>query len=333
VCKASADALRLDILRVLRTESFGVLELCRIFEMPQPGMSHHLKILAVAGLLATRREGNSIFYHRSLDESIPKAFCQALFKTLDSSPLAKNIYLRVKQVQNDRTKIAADFFTKHADKFKKKQDLIAEFSHYRGSLQEVLDQISLPKTAQVIEIGPGESPLLHILTEKFDHVFAIDNTDLMLDKALNTLPRKNQKKTTFLLGDLESATHHLPSDEFVKSNTKLIVLNMVLHHLASPSLFFKTAASQLSDKGSLLIVDLCQHHQDWAREVCGDMWLGFKPSDMDKWAQDAGLTIEHSTYLGLKNGFQVQVRLFTKEVLNKVQTISKKTNANDATSN
>ena len=65
LCKASADSLRLQVLRVLRNDSFGVSELCTLFDMRQPALSHHLKVLAGAGLVATRREGNSIFYRRS----------------------------------------------------------------------------------------------------------------------------------------------------------------------------------------------------------------------------------------------------------------------------
>ena len=65
LCKASADPLRLQVLRVLRKDSFGVSELCAIFDIRQPALSHHLKVLANAGLVATRREGNSIFYRRS----------------------------------------------------------------------------------------------------------------------------------------------------------------------------------------------------------------------------------------------------------------------------
>ena len=36
LCRAVGDAVRLDVLRVLRQESLGVLELCRIFDVPQP---------------------------------------------------------------------------------------------------------------------------------------------------------------------------------------------------------------------------------------------------------------------------------------------------------
>ncbi len=59
--KAAGDPLRLEILRLLARDSFGVMELSRIFDTKQSGMSHHLKVLANAGLVATRREGNSIF--------------------------------------------------------------------------------------------------------------------------------------------------------------------------------------------------------------------------------------------------------------------------------
>ncbi len=69
LCKAGGDPLRLNILRALANDSFGVLELAQIFAIGQSGMSHHLKVLAQAGLVATRREGNAIFYRRALAHS------------------------------------------------------------------------------------------------------------------------------------------------------------------------------------------------------------------------------------------------------------------------
>ena len=64
--KAAGDPLRLEVLQVLGQNSFGVLELCEIMAMKQSGMSHHLKVLAQGGLVERRREGNSIYYRRSL---------------------------------------------------------------------------------------------------------------------------------------------------------------------------------------------------------------------------------------------------------------------------
>ena len=57
LCRAAGDPLRLEILRSLARDSYGVLELCRIFGMRQPAMSHHLKVLAEAGLVYRRGEG------------------------------------------------------------------------------------------------------------------------------------------------------------------------------------------------------------------------------------------------------------------------------------
>ena len=82
--KACADELRLEVLRALKTDSYGVLELCEIFSSKQSGMSHHLKVLATHGLVATRREGNSIFYYRPLpqDDDALSQSMRALFTQL-----------------------------------------------------------------------------------------------------------------------------------------------------------------------------------------------------------------------------------------------------------
>ncbi|MCC1498311.1 helix-turn-helix transcriptional regulator, partial [Alcanivorax sp. 1008] len=67
---AAGDSLRLSVLQVLGQSSFGVLELCEICDMRQPAMSHHLKVLAEAGLVERRREGNAIWYSRSLASDV-----------------------------------------------------------------------------------------------------------------------------------------------------------------------------------------------------------------------------------------------------------------------
>ena len=102
--KAAGDGLRLEVLQVLGQNSFGVLELCEIMAMKQSGMSHHLKVLAQAGLVEKRREGNSIFYRRRLPPADTRtgALHGALFEQLDQTPLDTVTAQRLKGVQAQR---------------------------------------------------------------------------------------------------------------------------------------------------------------------------------------------------------------------------------------
>lgn len=304
-CKATADALRLDILRALRDESFGVGELCHIFEMPQPGMSHHLKVLAGAGLVETRREGNSIFYRRSMIavDSPLTELTDSFFAAIDRIPLEPQVAKRIGQVHDERSSNSRQFFEKHADQLRENQSMIAEFSHYSGCVRDLITNEQIPGTSTVLEIGPGESELLNLLADGFHRVVALDNSREMLAKARQNLQPQFADVVEFIHGEPEVLVEQ-------DRQVDLIVLNMVLHHLSSPARLFRTANRLLNPEGRLIIIDLRPHNQDWAREICGDLWLGFEPQDLEEWAREAGLTRGQSVYIGLKNGFQVQVKIF-----------------------
>lgn len=304
--KATADNLRLDILRALRVESFGVLELCHIFGITQPAMSHHLKILSNARLLTTRREGNSIFYRRALMPTLePMAgLFKATFSAIDSVPLTQKTLDLVAEIHQEREVRSKAFFTRHFDQFKQNQDLIAEYHHYSGCLQDLLHNESLPPGLTAVEIGPGESPLLTYLGEQFDQVVALDQSEDMLSKAQQSY--KGEAEVSYTVGKPE-----ILDDE----SCDFVAVNMVLHHMASPSRFFQTIAKKIRSQGRLFVIDLGPHSQDWTREVCGDQWLGFESEDLDNWAAEANFEVGQSAYLGLKNGFQVQLKLFTKPLL------------------
>ncbi|MCZ6504224.1 MAG: metalloregulator ArsR/SmtB family transcription factor [Gammaproteobacteria bacterium] len=303
-CKATAESLRLDILRVLSVESFGVMELCHIFDTAQPGMSHHLKILSSSGLLQTRREGNSIFYRRAIvpSENPINHLMTSLFESIDRIVLTPEIKKRCQQIHRDRAQHSKEFFKKNAARLKKNQDLIAEFSHYSGCITDLLSNEHQSRNETVIEVGPGESDLIAILSARFNSVLAVDNADEMLNRTRVRAAQQGLENVGFFLGEL--------SDLETSHQADLIVLNMVLHHMSSPAHVFKSARQILDAQGQLLIVDLCSHNQDWTRDICGDLWLGFDPNDLDQWAEDAKFEKGQSAYLGLRNGFQVQVRLY-----------------------
>lgn len=302
VCKASADKLRLQILGVLRNESFGVTELCQVFDVAQPNMTHHLKILAAAGLVQTRKEGTSVFYRRSIatDNDPCGDLKQQLCDTVDRQPVSSEVRQGLSRVHRQRAIRSQTFFARHADQISENQDLIAPIESYLPTLIEWLEELRSFSTA--MEIGPGESPLLSTLADRFKKVTALDHARPMLDKARTQLNTQHPRRVRFLEADI--STYDGP-------NVDLIVLNMVLHHLPSPSSFFHDAARNLNDGGRLLIADLSPHEQDWARDSCGDQWLGFDPVDLTRWSEEAGFSPDKQSFLGLNNGFQIQLRQFT----------------------
>lgn len=303
--KALADHLRLQILRLLKNESFGVLELCRILDVRQSALSHHLKILSTANLVSARKEGNSIFYRRAF-MSEEDVFCdikKAVFETIDDLEIPSAQRRKIKQIQLERAQLSLNFFNKNADKFREKQGLIVEHGDYASSLHDLITGLALNEDAAVMEVGPGEGQLLTELAVRFKNLTALDNSSDMLEKSSSAIGETGGTGVEFILGDTTVARkQNITSD--------LIIFDMVLHHISSPAKTFKDVASLLRPSGFLLIVELRSHNQDWVRESCGDLWLGFEEGDLDHWASKAGLETQQSSYLGLRNGFQIQMRTF-----------------------
>ena len=309
--KAFADALRLRVLRLLRGESFGVLELCKILGIRQSALSHHLKILAKAKIVSTRKEGNSIFYRRALlkDDDPYREIKESILERVDKIPVSNDIKRQIKNIQGERAEQSLSFFRKNADKFQEKQGLIVEHADYAPNLHDVIASLNISDKSQILEVGPGEGKLLSELTKKFRNLIALDNSREMLDKCKNTISLRNCEGVKFLLGDTSIAlAKNIKSD--------LLILNMVLHHIPTPAKIFQDASSLLNRGGHLLIVDLSRHDQDWVRDSCGDIWLGFEEADLNDWGSKADLEIGQSSYLSLRNGFQIQMRVFTKKKIN-----------------
>jgi ArsR family transcriptional regulator len=60
--KAIADPTRREILHLLRKEEMTAGDVAARFDMSKPTMSHHFSVLKEAGLVTSRREGQTIWY-------------------------------------------------------------------------------------------------------------------------------------------------------------------------------------------------------------------------------------------------------------------------------
>ena len=62
ICKALGDANRLKIVKMLSDGEKCGCKLLESFEITQPTLSHHMKILCECGLVETRKEGKWLHY-------------------------------------------------------------------------------------------------------------------------------------------------------------------------------------------------------------------------------------------------------------------------------
>jgi DNA-binding transcriptional ArsR family regulator/SAM-dependent methyltransferase len=318
-CKALADRLRVNVLRILREDSYGVLELCQVLNIAQPALSHHLKVLFEADLVARRREGSSIFYRRA---PATTELRRAMFAAIDSMALPETQLRQVEHIHAERNRRSEAFFAQHAHDFALQQARISETAVYLPSVLELIDRAhrspAKPSAAtpappergapaeasaeetSALEIGPGDGELLRALALRFTHVVGIDNQPAMLERCA-TIPAE-YPNVRLLNRDFAS----LPSI----ARYRLVVAAMVIHHLASPARMFQHAKRLVSAGGLFVVVELCRHDHEWVREACGDLWLGFEPQELLDWATRAGFSREESQFLAQRNGFQIQIHGF-----------------------
>ena len=303
--KALGDPLRLQIVRLLKEDSLSVSELCDVFEARQSALSHHLKVLVDAGVLVRRREGTAGFYRRGLASGAHKMLLEALFNSVDCEALGAAVNHGLMRVQQQREQNSLAFFRHNSLRFREQQDLIASWDDYAQATLHLLDYCEHSPSLAVLEIGDGDGRLLPLLATRAQQVTALDNAPEMLAAARST-------------------AGHLPNVEFCLGDTTAlatrperfgaVVINMVLHHTPNPHAVIKHAAASLVPGGALLISELVAHDQAWAREHCGDLWLGFEPEQITRWGRQAGLENHAELFITQRNGFQIQVRLLTRTI-------------------
>ena len=76
ICKALSDSNRLQIVQMLSDGEKCGCKLLEAFEITQPTLSHHMKILCECGLVNDRKEGK--WHHYSLNNRIWKEFSDSI---------------------------------------------------------------------------------------------------------------------------------------------------------------------------------------------------------------------------------------------------------------
>jgi ArsR family transcriptional regulator len=255
-----------------------VSELCAILQLPQSTVSRHLKTLADAGWVGSRREGTSRFYTLALNgnEAHARKLWSLVRDQVAATPGAAQDARRLATVLSRRRTASQAFFASSAGQWDR---LRADLFGADFSLRAVAGL--LDSTWTVGDLGCGTGQMAAALAPFVGRVIAVDGSAEMLQAAKRRLRDVENVETR--RGDLEA----LPIDA---GTLDAAVLVLVLHHVPAPEAVLAEAARALKPGGRVMIVDMHAHDHEDYRQQMGHVWLGFAEDQLQRWMQAAGFT-------------------------------------------
>ena len=274
--KILSDSTRLRLLALLLKEELSVAELQEILGMAQSRISSQLALLRQAGFVSDRREGKKAFYSlratlASKQLALLKSACDSVADLPESTEDRDNLDRTLQK----RRLVSEQYFNLIAGKLGK--------HHCPGRSWEAIGHLALRlvPAITVADLGAGEGLVSQLIAHRAERVWCIDNSPRMVEVGTNLAKKNGLANLTYKLGDIESVP--LPD-----KSVDLAILSQALHHASHPQTAVNEAFRILKPGGQLLVLDLKEHAFEKARELYGDLWLGFKESALHGFLKKAG---------------------------------------------
>lgn len=281
ILKAAGEPTRLRILALLRKGDLAVGELVQILEQSQPRLSHHLKTLTNAGLVERLPEGSWVFY-RTANKGSADRILETVFAEIDvtQGEFARDI-AQLGEVRRARLASAEVFFGGIAENWDRIRAL-----HFPNEAIEtaLLDLAGNRQYDHVIDLGTGTGRMLTLFAPRAKQAEGLDLSHQMLSIARANLARAGITNANVRQGDVAATP-------FDTDSADLVIIHQVLHYLEDPSTVLTEAARILRPGGQVLVVDFAPHELDFLRSQHGHHRLGLRQSDMQDWANIAGLKL------------------------------------------
>lgn len=273
-----ADPTRLRLLRLLERQELGVVELCRILQLPQSTVSRHLKVLTDLRWVTSRKQATTHLYQMNpeeLDPSSRRLWLLAREQTQGWATVEQDA-LRLAGRLADREKDSRAFFAGAAAQWDK---LRGELYGRRFDLQAMLSL--LPADQVVADLGCGTGHVLAELAPCVKRVIGVDNSPAMLKAARRrTVGLSNVELRS---GDLEA----LPIDDGCCDAALMLLALTYVNH---PARVLREMARILKPRGRAVVVDLLPHDRDDFRRRFEQLSLGFEPAEIEKLMTQSGFS-------------------------------------------
>jgi ArsR family transcriptional regulator len=258
-----ADATRGRMLLVLERQELTVSELCAVLQLPQSTVSRHLKTLADAQWVTSRRDGTSRYYTLALDErdTHTRRLWSLLREQIGATPGADQDARRLKGVLGQRQTQSEQFFASAAGQWDR---LRRELFGGASALHALPALVDSRWTVGDLGCGTGETSAA--LAPFVARTIAVDRSGDMLQAARRRL--RDSRNVEIRRGDLES----LPVAD---GELDAAVMLLVLHHVPDPGAALREAARTLKNGGRLVVCDMLPHDHEEYKQQMGHVWLGF----------------------------------------------------------
>jgi Methylase involved in ubiquinone/menaquinone biosynthesis len=290
--KALADETRLRLTAVLLAFELNVGEIVGVFNMGQPRISRHLKVLADAGLLECRREGLWAFY-RAARQGEGRRYLDCNAKLFPAILHYGQDHEGALAAVRERVLATRRFFDAVAGQWR---DLSREMLGDFDLAEELAGRLHPGMIAADLGCGPGE--LLARLAETARQVIGVDGSQRMLDIAAARLA--DRPNVNLRLGELE----HLPLRE---AEVQAVTLSLVLHHVNDPQAALAEARRVLAPGGVLLVAEFDRHDNEAMRVKYGDTRLGVDEKTLYDWLQTAGFVPRRVDAFPVNQGLTVLI--------------------------
>lgn len=316
IIRALADPTRLRIAFLVLRLELSVGELVQILDQSQPRVSRHIRILDEAGLLERRKEGSWVFLRpASILTDSPLASLLAEADVSQGKAFQRDV-LRLDEVRNARTDMAAAYFAAHADEWDSLRSLHIADSEVEARLAHILHSAPL---GRFLDVGTGTGRIVELFAAASERFVAVDNSPEMLRLArakIANLSPDIASKVDIKLGDFNM----LPVGD---GEFDTVIFHQVLHYAQHPEAVIAEAVRTLATNGRLVIVDFAAHNLEELRTVHAHARLGFADDFMKKAFAGQGLQLVHQTAL---EAGELVVKVWMGQKLSSVQPRPRHTN-------
>jgi ArsR family transcriptional regulator len=278
-----SEPVRLRLLALAAEEELAIGELAELLGESQPNISRHTSPLRQAGLVAVRKQGTRTLVRLAdgarTDAVVADALASGRALCEKGGSLA-----RVADVIAARDEASREFFAQAQDD-RANGELGApdELRAYLSALAPLM-----PHRALAVDAGCGDGGLLDVLSPIFARVVAFDRAQAQLARARRRIAARGYTNVDLVEGDLASARVH----ELCDGRADAVFAVRVLHHAPQPGMVVRQLGDLARPRGAVVVLDYARHEDESMRRQA-DLWLGFEPAELTRFAHDAGLDEAH----------------------------------------